>query len=545
MSEKMLSRVFYGAAAAVILIFIGISSWYIESPGLYYDEVLFVNAALQQPQGDTYIYKTWFGIPVMVMPYIGALKSLIYRPIFALCGVSVAAIRLPVIFISAGTLWLGFLLSRGLFKGHPHVFPLLFVMVMATDPAFIINSRLDYGPVVLMLFFKMLSLYLFFRMIQEKSVPRLAGLLICLLAGLYDKLNFIWHIIGLGMAAAAIFYQELAGIVRRNPFKVMACMAGFGGILVWAGFHTILPLLNSPSMIPARSLYEKLKFVEVLYLITMNGIAFYLFLFNALPETVTLANTLLSFSGAGLLAYLWIHQQNHLTLKCDPWVIRLASFFLFSGLLITAQIALTRQAGGQHHFMILYPYHHLLMFSVLYGWTRMIPLGRRWIAWGVVIVITGMLIHSQTAMMKNYFSGFKEEKGFDARWDTRIYDLAGDLNTMDADAVLSTDWGLHNQISALADEGRRGRYHDCWQIFNVPLPDTIKQWMYETRFKGKTTCIITHGQDFLIMKNTRKHFFDFADQYELNMELIQQYKNSQGQILYEIYCSTELRNSME
>ena len=59
----------------------------LSDPGLQYDELLFVNAAL----GDThpyhgFIYNEALGIPTMLMAYIGALKAWLYAPIFSIFG---------------------------------------------------------------------------------------------------------------------------------------------------------------------------------------------------------------------------------------------------------------------------------------------------------------------------------------------------------------------------------------------------------------------------------------------------------------------------
>ena len=71
------------------------------------DEMDFVGAATGKRP-----YRGWLGIPLMVFPYIGALKAWIYTPIFALFGVSALSIRFPVVLISCGTLALGYTLVR-------------------------------------------------------------------------------------------------------------------------------------------------------------------------------------------------------------------------------------------------------------------------------------------------------------------------------------------------------------------------------------------------------------------------------------------------
>ena len=91
----------------LLLAFTAFATYQIHSPGLYMDEMDFVAAATGKRP-----YRSWLGIPLMVFPYIGALKAWIYTPIFALFGVSAVSIRLPVVLISCGTLALGYTLVR-------------------------------------------------------------------------------------------------------------------------------------------------------------------------------------------------------------------------------------------------------------------------------------------------------------------------------------------------------------------------------------------------------------------------------------------------
>src|SRR6266850_3643921 len=80
----------------LMLAFVGFASYRIHSPGLYYDELLFAPAAMGRHASLQAPYRSWLGIPLMIFPYIGALKAWIYAPIFRLLGISALTIRLPV-----------------------------------------------------------------------------------------------------------------------------------------------------------------------------------------------------------------------------------------------------------------------------------------------------------------------------------------------------------------------------------------------------------------------------------------------------------------
>ena len=147
-----------------LICFIAIASHNIKSPGLYYDEVDFVNAALGGTANSNFITQRIFGIPVMIMPYIGALKSAIYYPIFLLFGVSTLTIRLPAIILGALALFVWYKVSKLIFQEK--LYPLLLIVLMALDPAYLFQSKLDWGPIVLQTLFTGLSAYCFFRALQ-------------------------------------------------------------------------------------------------------------------------------------------------------------------------------------------------------------------------------------------------------------------------------------------------------------------------------------------------------------------------------------------
>ena len=71
------------ALAVVLLARLFLSLQMIGRPGLQYDETLFVNAATLRIPGFFLLHQ-FLGIPLSVYPYIGALKSWIYSPLFSL-----------------------------------------------------------------------------------------------------------------------------------------------------------------------------------------------------------------------------------------------------------------------------------------------------------------------------------------------------------------------------------------------------------------------------------------------------------------------------
>ena len=88
---------------ALIALFVVLGSLWISSPGLYYDEVLFLQASY--PRDDVPIAYTMHirGRPValMLISYLGALKGWVYAPLLRLFPPSAALVRLPMLLAGA------------------------------------------------------------------------------------------------------------------------------------------------------------------------------------------------------------------------------------------------------------------------------------------------------------------------------------------------------------------------------------------------------------------------------------------------------------
>src|SRR6266496_6209803 len=175
-------------AIAAVCVFVLLASHRIELPGLYMDEVDFVNAARGAPD-NTMIHMRLGPVPLFIMPYLGALKAWIYAPVFALFGVSPLTIRLPAILLAAVTLLIFYQLMRAKLGAVWAIIPL---WIMAVDPANLFPSRLDWGPTVLMHFFQASIFALWFSYRDKPKLWKLLAIFLCFGLGSFDKFNFVW-----------------------------------------------------------------------------------------------------------------------------------------------------------------------------------------------------------------------------------------------------------------------------------------------------------------------------------------------------------------
>ena len=83
----------FALLVSLLTLYVIAATAYIQYPGLHYDEMLFVNAALGAID-NSFIVEKIGSVPIYLCTYMGALKAYLYYPIFVLFGVSALSVRL-------------------------------------------------------------------------------------------------------------------------------------------------------------------------------------------------------------------------------------------------------------------------------------------------------------------------------------------------------------------------------------------------------------------------------------------------------------------
>jgi hypothetical protein len=540
----------YTLVAVALAYFVAMASRQIALPGLYYDEVLFVNAATGGVY-DGFVAQRILGVPVMLMPYIGALKAWLYSPIFSVFGISPATIRLPSIFIALLTLGVTFNLARLTF---PPLYSALLVVLMAFDPIFIIMSKLDSGPVVLMMFLKTLALWFFFQCLLTSSPRYLWGLAITCALGLYDKLNFIWFVLALLIAAALVFGRELRLLAgyRRTQFAFPVALLLL--VLTASGLYSAR-LLGQAQQTDV-TLFHRLSVVLRLYCATMNSTDVW-FMARPFPSG-TLINWITigvfgTITGAG--AWRLVRRRRA---TAPPLTYRVVVFYLLTFVIILVQLLLTSAAGSPHHIMMLYPFHHVLLIGVAASlsdsylvnsiparWPWAAPalgsvgglrLGAIFIPWSPVGVacaaVVAPLVVSQIVVGLRYQKAI-DDRAFDHMWSPAIYELAAYVDRRDVDEIVSADWGIHNQIFALSRPDGRGRYVDLWQEFTWLGPEEERE-LAERYFRGERVLVLALATA-PVDRRARQHFLAFAQRSFGGATLERVITDDRGEPIYRVY----------
>ena len=446
----------------LLALYVALATYKIHLPGLYYDEILFVGpAAGERP------YLKCFGLPLLIFPYIGALKSWIYTPIFAVFGVSPVSIRLPAILISCGTLALGYSLVRRILTPR---WAAAFTGACAVHPGFVLLTRVDLGPIALMLFLKALCLLLLFKWLEGPQ--RICWLVfgVCLL-GFFDKFNFIWFVVALAFSTSAIYGAEIFRKLRTVPVRVLLAtgttLVAVGLLVLWI----VYPLLQSPHTRVSSgrfsqmwSLYESMS--------TGGATAFLWFKWPPVVPSWTGWGVLSLTAVLLLLTLVNYGLRARANKNVDTRTLRFCVWCLLMFGIILVEIVLTPQAGGPHHMIMLFPFDLLAGFSAAFLFANALSEMRRQIVLleGCVLIIW---VASNLRSFEAHFSKFSDVSSFRGWWSPHVELLAAYLNdeAKNVDSIYTTDWGIGFELTALCrpDIGRKVR--DSWPAFLDWSPD--------------------------------------------------------------------------
>jgi len=446
----------------LLSLYVALATYKIHLPGLYGDEMLFVGpAAGERP------YLKCFGLPLLIFPYIGALKSWIYTPIFALFGVSPVSIRLPAILISCGTLALGYSLVRRILTPG---WAVAFTGACAVHPGFVLLTRVDLGPIALMLFLKALCLVLLFKWLEGPQRICWSVFGVCLL-GFFDKFNFIWFIVALAVSTSAVYGAEIFGKLRTVPVKVLmataSALVAVGSLVLWI----VYPLLQRPHALASSgrlsqmwSLYESM---------CTGGATAYLWFKSSPAIPSWMGWGVLSLTAMLLLLTLVSYGLRARADKnVDTRTLRFCLWCLLMFGIIFVEIVLTPQAGGPHHLIMLFPFDLLAGFSAAFLFANTFPGMRRSVVFleGCVLLIW---VASNLRSFEMHFSKFRDMSSFRGRWSPHVELLAAYLNekAKNVDSIYTIDWGIGFELRALCRRKIGRKVKDSWPTLLGWSPD--------------------------------------------------------------------------
>lgn len=510
--------------------FVFIAAYRIKLPGLYFDELIFADAA-QGNLDSAWIHLRWGSLPVFIMGYLGALKAWVYVPIFRVLGVSAMSVRLPMILLAAVTLLIFYRALRGTIGA---AWAAAIVWIMALDPANIFPSRLDWGPTVLMHFFQAAIFALWFSFRDRPKLWKLGCIFASCALGFFDKFNFIWLAAAFALGVFACYPDSI-----RDPWRSSGKVVRWTVILlvataVSAAAYLIFPLMQFPA---AGTLVLHLRQSWNEFQITLSGAGVAEVIFGSSAGIIAKVPYWLTVTDACLALVCLLLPMFDIRARENR---KNGVFCLLVGFLIFLQIVITPQAGGPHHHSMLFPFP-LLGFAFLarclydnFRTKRLLQVLILPLVGAAATCIALVNIHNTTV----YLSHFRNNPHYRPLWSPAIYALASYINEhgFESAKIISVDCCLHNQLRALAPKKLRRRIRDFWPAFKeLPKNPEEQESMLKAIFPEGKTLVVTFDASKETFPETRPNFLALlAAHPEISSGLVKEFWYG-GEKIYEIY----------
>jgi len=430
---------------------------FLDRPGIQTDEAIITGAIF--PIAAT---EGLFGsnFPPMLMSYLGSFKALLWKPVVALFGPSALTLRVPAVLLTAGTICLFFhLLARTLDQRAA----LIGAILLATDPSYLFTARYDWGPVVLQhvcLLAAMVALVHFYQ--RGRHLFLAAGFLLLGL-GVWDKALFLWSILSLTIATAAVFPHHLRKTLRlRNV--VVAILSFCAGAFPFLDYNVENGWITfrENTAVERPAIGNKAQVLRI----TIEGSGLFGFFCREDSEaagsgaTNPIEKAVVSFNDAIKRPRRTL--SGYLLLACAlllpaVWKTPAKTAVLFSLLFCLAtwlQMLLVRgTGGGVHHTILLWPVLLMAPAAILAAISRIRWLGGPLLApLAVAAAVTSNLLVTSTYLSHLIRNGGKPT------WTEAISPAAETLNKMDVPYIDVYDWGLWDNLRFLTAGQIRLRY---------------------------------------------------------------------------------------
>jgi 4-amino-4-deoxy-L-arabinose transferase-like glycosyltransferase len=443
-----------------LLIFLVLGCLWIEYPGLQYDETLFVFASYPRIPGSSHFQIDLFGRPftVMLMPYMGGLKGWVYRVILHVAPGSAATLRLPVLLLGALTIFLLYRLTR---RTLGAVTAVAAAWLTATDPTYLFTTRLDWGPVVIQRFCLVFGCFLIVRWHQEKQGRFAFAAFFIFGVALFDKISFHWLLVGLGVAALAVFPRELWQAIRGRAL-VLAVAGLMLGASPFLYYHRVQPAEKTSLGVSFET--NPKKFLEKYWMLwrSLNGTVLQGWICKLSADQVAdppdaAARILYEWGDVrGRLAPSWFVPALMGACLLLPFSLRsrFGPAILFSlTFFVTAwvQMFVIEAGGSVHHVVLMYPFPQLFVAAtVAFLHERIASRISLRAATSATIVIALLLVAGNVRSTAHQYAQILCY-GSDAGWTDAIYPLSEYLKAQPAAQVVVIDWGIGTQLHFLSN----------------------------------------------------------------------------------------------
>lgn len=511
---------------------------FIPHIGIEGDETLFA-AGIYRPRGELFaIHIGQSHVPIMLMSYVGALKSWIYRPILDVFGAGPMSLRVPMLLAGVASLWLFFLVLRRV-AGERSA--LIGCGLLAVDSMYLVTACFDWGPVALQHLLLAGGTYLLVRFFQERRAWQLFWGFLLLGLMIWDKALAVWMLSGIGIGAILTLPRQIVAAMttRRLAVAALGFVLGAAPLIAYNAGHQWVTFGGNfhrdTSLVAAKAV-----FLEN----TAGGAGLFGWMTSEdwkTPVPHQPADSL-SRASAGISAIAG-HPHHHLLLYAfalalllTPWVrgtaLRAIALSLIAMAVAWAQMAVTTNTGlSVHHTILLWPLPQVVIAVSFASASQ-----RLGCAGIPALAATMTVLMLSGALVINEYYTEMVRYGGSAGWNNAIYPLSEYLKSAPATKVISLDWGIVEPLQFLS----QGKLPLTWGDQAVSKPElspgdreAVKQMISEP-----DSLFVAHTQAYEVFPGRSAKLVKLAGESGYRREMLKIVSDGYGRDFFEVYRFT-------
>ncbi len=512
----------------------------IKLPGPYYDEFIFLidSLKLAGQEGDVPLHSQFFNIkigerqlPIMRKTfYMGPGKTYLFAAIFSFLPPSVSTVRYTTAVLGLLSIIFTYLFAKRCFGG-PVAF--LTVLFLTTDPTFVILSRTDHGPMVMMMLCKMGALFFLLKWWEEEKLwPLLVGMFL-IGFGLLGKANFIHFIIALLIASSVLLRKRL--LKRLINIQIIPALLCFIiGALPFFLFHAthIKELFQVWISGPTRTADPRLfhpignifRVLKLAYL-TFNGSFEQEWILGKVSFKLSIPYLL---GLSGLLYLIEIIPRKRPPILTS----KRFNFIIIISLLLFLSMVFTPHARNAWHFFIAYPFPYIFCSVVPAAFLKQLSEKKsrlNKIIQSTIIALIAITILGNLRGLYIFHREFAADR-VTTEWSAQNYALADYLRQNHDKVIVCMDWGFYCNLAFLlrGETALKDRWGDFSGAGSRPRRRLAKY------FKRENYLYLFHSPRFTIFKRPRELFEEALEEYDYRAIKVKSFYNSDGREICEL-----------
>lgn len=502
--------------------FLLLGIWLIPHSGIYPDEVIFTDPLYLFSAKEFTIGLFHRRLTLMLLSYLGTLKTLIYIPILGLFHSNVWSLRLPVVLTGAITIFIFFGLAR---RAAGTSVALAAVVLLSTDASFLLTNTVDWGPVALEHFLLVTGCFFILKFARQSGAGWLfLGFFLFGLA-FWNKAIFAWAFAGVSVAAITVFWSDLRRLLRP-PAVALACAGLIAGALPLIVYNLHSPKSSTRENVHFDITHVREKFGALER--TMDGSALFGFMSRLDGGPVAKA----AMSGAAWIATHarepradWMVYAFSFSLLLIPWWWRnrAAWFSLIFCAVAWVSMAVTKDAGNAaHHSVLLWPFPQLFVAIALFS-----------VPWRAVSIGAVSILAATNLLVVNEYIADFERYGSCPNFSDAVFAMSRAFDGRGDQPVIATDWGIVSQLAFL-HQGKLSLISGDPPFFNDP-PSPQEQKSIDWMLSMENAWFVTRAPGEENTPVVRINMDKAAARAGLHRVILSTIPDSNGRPSYEVF----------